>query len=123
MPELLSCVNSHAFFLAFVDACRLVSRPQPAANSNWPRWRGPQQNGHTTETNLPVKWSSGNVLWKADLPGIGQSSPIIWGDRIFLTSALENGQRAAGLLRRSQQRQDRSGSNRPGRGSPSRATR
>ena len=61
------------------------------AESQWPRWRGPQQNGHSTETDLPVKWYPENVLWKLALPGIGQSSPIIWGDRIFLTSALEKG--------------------------------
>ena len=62
-----------------------------AAESNWPRWRGPQQDGHSEDKNLPVKWSDENVLWKTPLPGIGQSSPIIWGDRIFLTSALEGG--------------------------------
>jgi len=59
--------------------------------SNWPSWRGPQQDGHSAETNLPVKWSSQNVVWKTQLPGIGQSSPTIWGDRIFLTSALGKG--------------------------------
>jgi outer membrane protein assembly factor BamB len=61
------------------------------ADSNWPRWRGPEQNGHSAETNLPVKWTASNVVWKTTLPGIGQSSPIIWGDRIFLTAALEKG--------------------------------
>jgi outer membrane protein assembly factor BamB len=59
--------------------------------SNWPRWRGPQQDGHSAEAELPVKWSSDNVIWKTALPGIGQSTPIIWGDRIFLTSALDKG--------------------------------
>ena len=62
------------------------------AESNWPRWRGPHQNGHTTETNLPVKWSGEDVVWKTELPGTGQSSPIIWGDRIFLTAELGKGQ-------------------------------
>lgn len=61
------------------------------AESAWPRWRGPEQNGHSTETDLPVKWSDANVAWKTELPGGGQSSPIIWGDRIFLTSALAQG--------------------------------
>jgi outer membrane protein assembly factor BamB len=60
-------------------------------DTNWPRWRGPEQNGHTTETKLPVKWSADKVVWKTQLPGVGQSSPIIWGDRIFLTSALAKG--------------------------------
>jgi outer membrane protein assembly factor BamB len=61
------------------------------ADFNWPRWRGPEQNGHSGDTKLPVKWSNDNVRWKTALPGIGQSSPIIWGDRMFLTSYLEKG--------------------------------
>jgi outer membrane protein assembly factor BamB len=61
-------------------------------DANWPRWRGPEQNGHTSETNLPVKWSAQNLAWKTQLPGVGQSSPIIWGDRIFVTSALGKGE-------------------------------
>ena len=60
------------------------------AYSAWPRWRGPDQDGHTT-TDLPTTWSQDDVAWKAPLPGSGQSSPIIWGDRIFLTSALNQG--------------------------------
>src|SRR5262245_10999327 len=65
--------------------------PSVAGDTNWPRWRGPQQDGHSADTNLPVKWSADNVVWKTPLPGIGQSSPIIWGDRIFLTAALDKG--------------------------------
>ena len=58
---------------------------------NWPRWRGSEQNGHTSESSLPVKWSADDIAWKTKLPGNGQSSPIIWGDRIFLTAALAQG--------------------------------
>src|SRR5262245_29145893 len=67
----------------------------PAAarsETNWPRWRGPEQNGHTSEINLPVKWTAENIAWRAQLPGVGQSSPIIWGDRIFLTAEQGKGQ-------------------------------
>jgi outer membrane protein assembly factor BamB len=62
-----------------------------AADSNWPRWRGPTGDGQSTETNIPSKWSAADVLWKTPLKGSGQSSPIIWGDRIFLTTALGSG--------------------------------
>ena len=62
-----------------------------ADDGNWPRWRGPQQDGHSSDKSIPVNWTGENILWKADLPGVGQSSPIVWNDRIFLTSALENG--------------------------------
>jgi outer membrane protein assembly factor BamB len=60
-------------------------------DGNWPRWRGPQQNGHSSDSNLPVNWSAENIIWKAALPGSGQSSPIVWGDRILLTSAIDKG--------------------------------
>jgi outer membrane protein assembly factor BamB len=62
-----------------------------AADVNWPRWRGPQGTGHTAEANLPLKWDANAIVWKTPLKGSGQSSPIIWGDRIFLTSALDSG--------------------------------
>lgn len=61
------------------------------AETNWSRWRGPEQNGHSTETDLPIRWTDANIAWRTPLPGGGQSSPIIWGDRIFLTSALALG--------------------------------
>lgn len=66
----------------------LAALPLPLAGAefNWPRWRGPAQDGHSAETSLPVKWSEANVVWKAKLPGSGQSSPILFGDRIFLTA-------------------------------------
>lgn len=57
--------------------------------ANWPTWRGPQADGVTSETNLPLKWSATEgVKWKIDLPEPGNSTPIIWGDRIFLTQAV-----------------------------------
>jgi outer membrane protein assembly factor BamB len=69
----------------------VVCGTSPFAGENWPRWRGPRGDGHSTETNVPVRWSAESIEWKAPLPGIGQSSPIIWGDRIFLTSARDKG--------------------------------
>src|SRR5918998_264434 len=54
---------------------------------NWPQFRGVGSQGISTETKLPVKWSATtNVRWKTALPGPGHSSPIIWGNRIFLTA-------------------------------------
>lgn len=61
------------------------------AADNWPGWRGPDGTGHSKETGLPTKWDAKSVVWKTALPGAGQSSPVIFGERIFLTSALENG--------------------------------
>jgi outer membrane protein assembly factor BamB len=56
---------------------------------NWPAWRGPSANGVTSETNLPLEWSEAkNVKWKVALPERGNSSPVVWGDRVFLTQAV-----------------------------------
>jgi len=62
------------------------------ADTNWPSWRGPEASGHARE-KLPTQWTAKTVVWRTQLPGSGQSSPIIWGDRIFLTSALEQGKK------------------------------
>jgi outer membrane protein assembly factor BamB len=62
-----------------------------AADSNWPHWRGPRGDGHSAETKLPIRWDASSVVWKTPLKGNGQSSPTIWGDRMFLTTELENG--------------------------------
>src|SRR5580698_10601580 len=61
---------------------------------NWPAWRGPHSNGMCDEKNLPTKWSDKeNVVWKVALPDEGNSTPIIWKDRLFLTQATENGKK------------------------------
>ena len=59
----------------------------------WPRWRGPAGDGHAAPGDYPVKWDAGDVVWKTPLKGKGQSSPVVCGDRIFLTSALESGKK------------------------------
>lgn len=60
---------------------------------NWPQFRGPTAQGHSTEKNLPLTWSaSENVAWKTALPGESWSSPIVWGDRVFVTTATDGGE-------------------------------
>lgn len=55
----------------------------------WPGWRGPNGDGITSETDLPVKWSATeNVKWKVALPEPGNSTPVVWGDRVFITQAV-----------------------------------
>lgn len=56
----------------------------------WPQWRGPGARGVSSESGFPLAWSpTTNLVWKTEIPGRGHSSPIIWGDRIFLTTSLE----------------------------------
>ncbi len=63
--------------------------------ADWPAWRGPNNNGITPES-APLTWSrTDNVRWKVALPGPGNSTPIIWGDHVFLTQALDGGKRRA----------------------------
>ncbi len=55
---------------------------------NWPHWRGPNMNGYVAEKNLPVSWSaSENIAWKIEMPDFTGSTPILWGERIFLNVA------------------------------------
>jgi len=59
----------------------------------WPSWRGPRGDGTSTETGVPVRWGEQeNVAWKVPLPGVGHSSPIVWGGRAFLTTCDEKKQ-------------------------------
>jgi len=70
----------------------VVSCASPALADNWPQWRGPQANGVSAEKGLPIRWSAEeNVAWKAPLEGLGTSSPVVWGDAIFVTSQIGTG--------------------------------
>jgi outer membrane protein assembly factor BamB len=65
--------------------------------ADWPTWRGPAGTGSTTETRLPERWSATeNVAWKAQLGGLGVSSPIVSGNHIIVTSQLGSGVRSPG---------------------------
>ncbi len=59
--------------------------------ANWPNWRGPATDGSTPESDFPLSWDrTNNVQWRVALPEPGNSSPIIWGDRVFVTQAIGN---------------------------------
>jgi len=56
---------------------------------NWPQWRGPAANGLALRGNPPLMWGEDkNVKWKVAIPGLGHATPIIWGDKIFLLTAV-----------------------------------
>ena len=75
--------------LAIFAACGALATLR--AEENWARFGGPEGNGRSAETVLPVKWDASSVVWKAKLKGEGQSSVVNWGDKLFLTSATEKG--------------------------------
>jgi hypothetical protein len=74
---------SFLFFLLILNSVSVIQA------QNWPCWRGPNGDGTSPETSLPVKWDSvTNVVWKVPVPGKGYSSPVIWEDRLFLVTAI-----------------------------------
>ncbi len=80
--------------LHFAVGCVLVgSLVATTQAENWPNWRGPKNDGISHETHVPVKWSeTENIAWKLPMPGPAGSTPIVWSDRIFLTSVDADGQ-------------------------------
>lgn len=60
-----------------------------ASADNWGHWRGPIGNGTALNASPPTEWSSTkNVRWKVEIPGVGSSSPVVWGDQVFVTTAV-----------------------------------
>jgi outer membrane protein assembly factor BamB len=58
--------------------------------SNWSQWRGPEGTGLSDETDVPIEWDAGkNIKWRTAIPGQGHSSPIVWGNKVFLTTDVE----------------------------------
>lgn len=66
----------------------------PVFAGQWPGWRGTSGTGTTSERDLPLKWSTTeNVRWRAELPERGNSSPIVWSNKVFVTQALSDSKR------------------------------
>ena len=82
---------------ALVAASVNASRPvQSAVPDNWPQWRGPRGAAIGTASSYPDAWSAKNhIAWKTEIPGRGHSSPVVWGNRVYLTTAIE-GERIPG---------------------------
>jgi len=89
-----------AAILTLSTAARAGEEPQPADHF-WPQWRGPEMTGVAPHGDPPVQWSeTENVAWKVEVPGSGLSSPIVWADRVYLQTAVPQGEKleaAAGL--------------------------
>ena len=70
--------------------------PDTTAEQFWPQWRGPHATGVSKTADPPVEWSeTRNIRWKSEIPGRGSSSPVIWGDKVFVLSAVPAGIDAA----------------------------
>ena len=81
-----------SLFGSFVVLAAAADQPRGKAcdfDNYWPQWRGPQANGVSPHASPPVHWSeTNNVRWKITIPGLAHSSPVSWGDRIYVTTAV-----------------------------------
>ena len=89
--QVLDCASALALsLLAFSPAIGADS------SANWPQFRGPGALGVSDHPNLPDRWSTNeNVAWKIEVPGRGWSSPIVWGERVFVTTVVSDGEMEA----------------------------
>lgn len=97
------CRSTRVVTIAAALSVSLAAAPDsPALDAEryWPQWRGPHMTGVSTTATPPVEWSeSKNIRWKLPIPGRGSASPVVWGDTVFLLSAVsESGATAPGVL-------------------------
>ncbi|HEY1861046.1 MAG TPA: PQQ-binding-like beta-propeller repeat protein, partial [Gemmataceae bacterium] len=86
----LTSIALIGFFFALAVKQSDGAPASPDAEKQWPGWRGPRGDGTSNETGIPLHWAkTENIAWKVPIPGKGHSSPVIWGDRIFVTSCIE----------------------------------
>ena len=99
--------------LALALACSIGATTANA--ENWPTWRGPTANGVAPGGNPPTKFSeSKNVQWKTKVPGSGSSTPVIWGDQVFVLTAEKTGKKVAAASGESRERGEAERRQRPG---------
>jgi len=93
-----------------VIACQLLLASGLTSNpGQWPKWRGPDDNG-MAQSDAPLHWSdTENIKWKAAIPGRGHSSPVLWGDKIFVTTAVPTAPAGAAGAAQRRRRGDPSG--------------
>jgi outer membrane protein assembly factor BamB len=82
----------HRLSLLSLALCLLAP---PARADHWPHWRGPLANGFAPHGDPPTTWDEKtNIRWKAEIPGDGSSTPVVWGDRVFVLTAVDTGRKA-----------------------------
>jgi len=79
----------HRRYSLIIRCTLLLWFAQPVAGQEWTRFRGPNGSGQSDAITMPATWTTKDYTWRVKLPGIGYSSPVIWGNRIFVTCAIE----------------------------------
>lgn len=85
--------TKHPVHLTAIALLTLSLNTRAASHlENWGQWRGPEHSGASPSANPPIRWSeNNNVLWKTTIPGRGNSTPIVWGDKVFLVTSINTG--------------------------------
>src|ERR1041385_4394063 len=101
MSQAIPLLHTHGFicrltpFLAMGFCLNLnVTVSIAAEGTNWPQFRGPQASGVAEGFSTPSTWnveSGENIRWRTEIPGLGHSSPVIWGDRVYVSTAIAPG--------------------------------
>ncbi|MGY8771387.1 MAG: PQQ-binding-like beta-propeller repeat protein [Pirellulales bacterium] len=98
MSHKITITLGFALFCLVFSAFNLQAQSPSEAANNWHQWRGPEANGVSRTAKPPVEWSEiKNVQWKSKIDGKGSSTPIIWGDKVFILTAINTGQVDASL--------------------------
>src|SRR5688572_19142477 len=91
MKSLLFVFSAAAVFISM----DIVNAADSDAQQFWPRWRGPMATGVAPNAAPPLEWSeTKNVKWKVKIPGFGSSTPIIWGNKVFIMTAVSTGKKS-----------------------------
>ena len=78
--------------LAITSLALVHAAPDTTADQYWPQWRGPYATGVSKTADPPLEWSeTKNIRWKVEIPGRGSGTPVIWGDKVFVLSAVPVG--------------------------------
>ena len=81
--------------LLLVSSLGIVADDKIDPAQQWPQWRGPSLDGASSQANPPLTWdASTNIAWKTPLEGRGSATPIVWGDQVFVTTAIDTGRKA-----------------------------
>lgn len=116
--------NSQNHWLPLICVCIALGLALPLSaqndEQNWPQFRGPDGNGASSTAKPPVEWGadSDNLKWKVEIPGSGSSSPIVWGDQVFVMTAVDTGKTPDGKAAQDPQAAARPDGQRPGSGRP-----
>lgn len=97
MNSQTSCLLSLLFVVLWTGVIA-AQHPTEEQKQNWHQWRGPFGTGAAVNAEPPLHWSpTENIRWEKEIPGLGNSTPIIWGEKLFLTSAIDTGKADASL--------------------------